>query len=487
MARNAMKEAPSYIERKGSALKNPDRALLQFAQQTKAKFFNALFPDVNGQMNWTTKPIGELEGALEDGVPFDGSSIPGFKMINESDMVAVLDPLTAIQDPFLRSAAISIICNVREPLGKEFFDYAPRTIALRAEALLRESGIADTAYFGPELEFFTFDDVRFQQDANAGFYSVDSSEGAWNTGRTEEGGNRGYKTQPKQGYYPMSTDKQPDMRMEMSEMLKHFGISVETLHHEVAAAQAEIDMRYDTLTAMADKASWYKYVIRKVAERHGKTATFMPKPLKGDNGSGMHVHMSLWKKGKPLFAGDGVAGLSEMGEHYAGGLSKHAKALCAFGNPLPNSYRRLVPGFEAPVNLAISAGNRSAALRVPTTNPSPKARRIEFRMPDPTANPYTLFPALLLAGLDGIKKKLKPIHTEEDLFEMEPEKLAKIPKAPGSLREALQALKEDHEFLTKDGVFSEEFIMQHIAMKEALLNDEVRSPTPFDFQSAFHA
>ncbi len=463
--------------------------VLAFTKEHGVKMVNLVFTDVHGVMHWTQKPITELPGILKEGAGFDGSSIPGFKAIQESDMLLVPDGQTTVIDPFCTGPAANIICNVREPMNSELFDLAPRTIALRAEAALKKSGIADTVYMGPEPEFFIFDDVRVDQGPNHGSYSVDSDEGSWNSGRMQEGGNQGFQTRPKSGYFPAAPhDKQWEMRREMMQTMIDMGIVIETGHHEVAAAQAEIDMRYAPLTKQADQVMAYKYVVRNVAQKHGKVATFMPKPLKGDNGSGMHVHQSLWKNGEPLFAGEGFAGLSPMAEQYIAGLIEHGPALAALCNPYPNSYRRLVPGFEAPVNLVASSRNRSAAIRIPTYSDNPKSKRVEFRMPDPTANPHIAFAAMLCAGMDGIERKREftaAMRTEKDVFSMGPDELEKIAKAPGNLEAALDALEADHEFLTRNGVFSEAFLMKYIDMKRAEIADERRSPTPHDFVTTF--
>jgi glutamine synthetase len=431
-----------------------------------------------------------LEDVLEGGAGFDGSSIRGFKQINESDMLLLPDPTTAILDVFQSEQTLSVLCDVRDPVSGDLYDSSPRTVARRAVDYLRQSNVADAAYFGPEAEFFIFDSVRYDSKPNGAFYEVDSSEAVWNTGRMEEGGNLGYKIRNKEGYFPVSpTDTQQDLRSTMVREMERAGIKIETFHHEVATAgQAEIDMERDEMLPMADKLLRYKYIVRNVAKRFGKTATFMAKPIYGDNGSGMHVHQSLWKEGKPLFAGGEYAGLSVMAMQYIAGLLKHAGALCALCNPTTNSYKRLVPGFEAPVNLIYSARNRSAAIRIPMYSQNPKAKRVEFRMPDATCNPYLAFSALLLAGLDGIENGLQPgAHTDENLYQMEASKLEAIKHAPPTLLHALDALEADHAFLTKGGVFTEEFIANYIAQKRAEAAEENMRPTAGEFFKYFDA
>lgn len=464
--------------------------VVEFAKKHGCTMLDLTFVDVPGTLQHTSKPIHELEDVLSGGAGFDGSSIRGFKQINESDMLLIPDPTTAVLDAFTGEPTLSVLCDVSDPIGGKAYDSSPRTIARRAIAHLQNSGMADTAYFGPEAEFFIFDSVRYDNKQQAAFYEVESNEGIWNSGRQEEGGNLGYKVRNKEGYFPASPfDTQQDIRSEMVREMERSGIKIETYHHEVATAgQAEIDMERDTLLVMADKLMRYKYIVRNVARRYGKTATFMPKPLWGDNGSGMHVHQSLWKDGKPLFAGNEYAGLSKMAVYYIAGLLKHARALCALCNPTTNSYKRLVPGFEAPVNLIYSARNRSAAIRIPMYSNNPKAKRVEFRMPDALCNPYLAFPALMLAGMDGIEKEMDAgKHTDDNLYAMDAEALSKIPHAPGSLSEALDALEQDHEFLTKDGVFTEEFIKAFIEQKRGEVADEAQRPTPSEFAKYFDA
>jgi len=458
--------------------------LLAFAKKHRATMADFTFVDVPGTLQRTTKPIHELMDVLEGGAGFDGSSIRGFQQIQESDMLLIPDIRSAFLDTFSSEPSVSLLCDVQDPVSGKPYGNSPRTIAKRAVDALHESGIADTAYFGPEAEFFIFDNVRFDQSAGSAFYSVDSEEASWNTGREEEGGNMGYKIRHKEGYFPAGPqDRHQTVRTAMVRELEQAGIRIETAHHEVATAgQAEIDMQFADLMTMADSLVRYKYIVKNTAARFGKTVTFMPKPLFGDNGSGMHVHQSLWLGGKPLFAGNEYAGLSTMALHYLAGLLKHAPALCALCNPTTNSYKRLVPGFEAPVNLIYSARNRSAAIRIPMYSQNPKAKRIEFRMPDASCNPYLAFSALLLAGLDGIEKELSPgMHTDENLYHMTPAQLSKIPHAPATLMEALDALEADHDFLTSRGVFTEEFLAAYIEGKRAEAQEENMHPTPSEF------
>ena len=425
------------------------------------------------------------ETAFTDGVPFDGSSIRGWKAINESDMTMVIDPTTAWMDPFMAEPTISFICSIKEPRTGEPYSRCPRTIAQKAIDYLLSTGLGDTAFFGPEAEFFIFDDVRFDQTQNSGYYYVDSIEGRWNSGKEEAGGNLGYKPRYKEGYFPVApTDTSQDMRTEMLLTMAKCGVPIEKHHHEVATGgQCELGFRFATLVQAADYLLTYKYVIKNVGKKYGKSITFMPKPLFNDNGSGMHVHQSIWKDGKPLFAGDQYAGFSQMGLHYIGGILKHAPALLAITNPTTNSYKRLVPGFEAPVNLAYSQGNRSASVRIPLSGTNPKAKRLEFRCPDATSNPYLAFAAMLCAGIDGIKNQIDPGEPlDVDIYDLSPEELSKIPSTPGSLEGALEALEKDHSFLTETGVFTEDFIQTWISYK---LDNEVNPmrlrPHPYEF------
>lgn len=425
------------------------------------------------------------ESSFTDGVPFDGSSIRGWKAINESDMAMVLDPKTAWIDPFMAEPTLSVVCSIVEPRTGEPYSRCPRVIAQKAIDYLISTGVGDTAFFGPEAEFFIFDDVRFDQNQHEGYYYVDSVEGRWNSGRKEEGGNLGYKPRYKEGYFPVApTDTSQDMRTEMLLTMAKCGVPIEKHHHEVASGgQCELGFKFGTLVQAADWLMTYKYVIKNVAKKYGKTVTFMPKPVFNDNGSGMHTHQSIWNDGQPLFAGDGYAGLSQMALHYIGGILKHAPALLALTNPTTNSYKRLVPGFEAPVNLAYSQGNRSASIRIPLSGTNPKAKRLEFRCPDATSNPYLAFAAMLCAGLDGIKNQIDPgASLDVDIYDLSPEELSKIPSTPGSLDAALEALEHDHAFLTEPGVFTEDFINTWITYK---LDNEVNPmrlrPHPYEF------
>jgi glutamine synthetase len=463
--------------------------VIAFAKNKGARILDLRFMDFPGLWQHLSVPIGELtEGLFTDGHGFDGSSIRGWQAINASDMLIIPDPDSARIDPFLKDSTLVMICDVVDPVTRENYSRDPRNIAKKAEAFLKASGIADVAYFGPEAEFFVFDDIRFDSTENSCYYFVDSAEGQWNTGRSE-GPNLGYKPRYKEGYFPVPPmDSQQDIRSEMVLLMEEVGIQVETHHHEVATAgQAEIDMRFDSLVKMADKLQWYKYIIKQVARRHNKTATFMPKPLFNDNGSGMHTHQSLWKGGEPLFAGDGYSGVSQTCLHYIGGILKHAPALCAFVAPTTNSYKRLVPGFEAPVNLAYSSRNRSAGVRIPMYSPSPKAKRIEVRFPDPACNAYLAFAAMLMAGLDGIENRLDPGEPlDKDIYALSPAELSKVPSVPGSLDGALNALENDHEFLTKGDVFTQDVIETWLEYKRGREIDPVRlRPHPYEFKLYF--
>jgi glutamine synthetase len=444
------------------------------------------FTDVPGMWQHTSYPVQVFEeDAMVDGMGFDGSSIRGFKVINESDMLLMPDVTTAFIDPFFEHKTLVMICDVKDPITKEFYSRDPRGIAKKAAAYLKASGIGDGAYFGPEAEFFVFDDVRYGTGQQYSSYEVDSVEGHWNT-RREEGPNLGYKIRPKEGYFPVPpSDTLHDLRAEMALTMAKIGLTVECHHHEVATAgQCEIDMKFDELVAMADHQMKYKYVVKQVARQNGMTATFMPKPLYGDNGSGMHCHQSIWKDGKPLFADPaGYAGLSDMCKWYIGGLLKHAPSILAFAAPTTNSYRRLVPGYEAPVNLAWSLRNRSAACRIPMYSDSPKAKRVEFRCPDPSCNPYIAFAAMLMAGLDGIKNKIDPGEpTDKNIYDLPPEEAALIKKVPGQLADAIAALEADHEYLLEGEVFTPDFIASYIDLKTATELDPIRlRPHPYEF------
>ena len=466
--------------------KTPSEALA-LAGKAGCRLVDLKFMDFIGHWQHFSVPMHQLtEDKFESGFGFDGSSLRGWQPINASDMLMVPDASTAVVDPFLATVpTLSLICDIVDPVTHEGYSRDPRYIARKAEAYLKQTGIADTAFFGPEAEFFIFDDVRFDQTANAGFYAVDSIEGEWNSGR-EEGPNLGHKPRHKGGYFPVSPlDTLTDIRHQMVMTLEQVGLTVEADHHEVSTGgQCEIDVRFTTLTLMADQLMWFKYVVKNLARLNGRSATFMPKPIWNDNGSGMHTHQSLWKDGKPLFAGDGYAGLSEMGLHYIGGILKHAPALCAFTNPTTNSYRRLVPGFEAPVNLAYSGRNRSAAVRIPMYELNPKSKRVEYRTPDPSCNGYLAFAAMLMAGLDGIENQIDPGEPlDKDIYGLSPEELADVPSTPASLDDALAALRADYEFLLKGDVFAEDAIQTWLWYKQTQELDHVRTkPVPAEFQ-----
>jgi glutamine synthetase len=459
--------------------------VLKFIKENGIKFVDLKFMDFPGQWQHFTVPVTHFDaGSFEDGFGFDGSSIRGWKSIHESDMLLIPDPETMFVDLFVESPTLSLICDVYEPATKEKYSRCPRNIAQKAEAYLLSTGIADTVYYGPEAEFFVFDDVRFDSQPNGSFYIVGSVEGKWNSGR-EENPNLGYKPRFKEGYFPVPpTDSLMDLRNEMVTNLISCGIDVEAQHHEVASGgQCEIDLRFMPLVKAADQLLMFTYIVKNTAKKNNKTVTYMPKPIYGDNGSGMHVHTSLWKKGKPLFAGSGYAGLSEMGLYFIGGLLKHAASLLAFTNPTTNSYKRLVPGFEAPVNLAYSQRNRSASIRIPMYSSSPKSKRVEFRCPDASGNPYLGFSAMLMAGLDGVINRIDPGEPlDKDIYDMEPEELKNVPSTPGSLEAALKALENDHEYLLKGDVFTEDVIETWIKYK---MDKEVKpmalQPHPYEF------
>jgi glutamine synthetase len=460
--------------------------VLQFARDEGVEIVDFRFCDLPGLMQHFSVPVDQLtEGSFVEGHGFDGSSIRGFQEIQESDMILIPDPNTAVLDPFRQHTTLNINCFVHDPVTGESYSRDPRYIAKKAEDYLRTTGIADTVYFGPEAEFFIFNDVKFKQDQHSAYYEVDSIEGIWNSAK-DEGPNLGFKPRYKEGYFPVPPmDHFQDLRSEMILKMIALGIDIEVQHHEVGTAgQAEIDMRFDTLLRMADKLMLYKYVVKNVARDNGYTATFMPKPLFQDNGSGMHCHQSLWTDGEPLFyAETGYAGLSDIGRHYIGGLLAHAPAILAFAAPTTNSYKRLVPGYEAPVNLVYSQRNRSAACRIPIYSKSPKAKRVEFRCPDPACNPYIAFAAMLMAGLDGVQNKIEPPDpVDKDLYDLPPEELANVPQVPGSLEAALAALEADHAFLTAGGVFTDDLIETWLAYKRKREIDEVRlRPHPYEF------
>ncbi len=460
--------------------------VLRLAQDEGVEIVDFRFCDLPGLMQHFSAPVHELtDDGFDEGYGFDGSSIRGFQEIQESDMLLIPDPNTAVIDPFRQHKTLNINCFVRDPVTGESYSRDPRYVAKKAEDYLTSTGIADTAYFGPEAEFFIFDDVRFMQDQRSAFYQVDSIEGIWNSAK-DENPNLGFKPRYKEGYFPVPPmDHFQDLRSEMVLELERLGVEIEIQHHEVGTAgQAEIDMRFDTLLVMADKLMLYKYVVKNVARANGHSATFMPKPLFQDNGSGMHCHQSLWKGGDPLFYDEtGYAGVSDLGRWYIGGLLKHAAAILAFAAPTTNSYKRLVPGYEAPVNLVYSQRNRSAACRIPLYSKSPKAKRVEFRCPDPSANPYLAFAAMLMAGLDGVQNRIEPPDpVDKDLYDLPPEELAKVPQVPGSLQESLAALEADQDFLKAGGVFTDDLIETWIEYKTLHEVDEIRlRPHPWEF------
>jgi len=460
------------------------KEVMELAKKHKAVMVDLKFVDFPGTWQHFTIPIEELtDNVFTEGSGFDGSSIRGWQAINNSDMMVVPDPTTAVMDPFTSAPTLSMICNVVDPITRENYSRDPRHVSQKAEKYLKSTKIGDVSYWGPEAEFFIFDNARYDQTSNSGYYYIDSDEGIWNSGK--DGTNLGNKPRHKEGYFPVAPiDTQQDIRTEMIIEMAKAGIPVEKHHHEVATAgQAEIDLRYDTLTKMADNMMMYKYVIKNVARRYGKTVTFMPKPIFGDNGSGMHTHQSIWKGGTPLFAGKEYAGISQLCLWYIGGILKHAPALAAFTNPTVNSYKRLTPGFEAPVNLAYSSRNRSAGIRIPMYSPNPKAKRIEVRFPDPACNPYLSFAAMLMAGLDGIENKIDPGQPmDKDLYDLEPHEAAKVKKMPGSLDESLRNLEKDHDFLLKGNVFTQDVLETWWTYKREKEIDAIRlRPHPYEF------
>ncbi len=461
------------------------KEVLALCREKDVKAVDLRFMDFPGLWQHFTIPVSKLdEEVFEEGLGFDGSSIRGWQAINESDMLVVPQPETAMIDPFAELTTLSMICNIQDPITREDYSRDPRNVARKAVNYMKSTGIGDTCFIGPEAEFFIFDDIRFEQTPNAGFYYIDSVEGQWNRGR-DEGPNLGSKLRYKEGYFPVPpADQMMNIRNEMMNYLIDSGIEVEAQHHEVGTAgQSEIDMTFDTLVDMADKMMMYKYIIKNVARKHNKLVTFMPKPIYSDNGSGMHTHISLWKADQPLFAGNGYAGLSDAALYAIGGLLKHAAAICAFTNPTTNSYKRLVPGFEAPVNLAYSQRNRSAAVRIPMYSASPKAKRVEFRCPDPSCNPYLAFAAILMASLDGIQNKIDPGEPlDKDIYDLTPEELQDVPTTPGTLEEALRGLREDHEFLLRGDVFTPDVIDTWIWYKTENEVDQLKlRPHPFEF------
>jgi len=463
--------------------------VLNYAADQGARFVSIRFTDLPGAWHHLTFPIEQLtEESFEEGFGFDASSLRGWAAINESDMLLIPDPTRCWVDPFTEETTICLIATVVDPITKEGYAFDPRAIARRAEGYLRFTGIADTVFFGPEAEFFVFDEAYFHNEQQSSGYTVKSEEGHWNSGRMggELNPNSGYHIRAKEGYVPCApTDTLIDLRNAISLILADVGVHVECHHHEVATAgQCEIDFRFSNLLHTADNLMLFKNIVKNTARAHGKTATFMPKPIFGDNGSGMHCHQSLWKDDKPLFAGDGYAGLSEMAKFYIGGLLKHAPSIVAFAAPTTNSYKRLVPGYEAPVNLAYSARNRSAAVRIPMFSPSPKAKRLEFRPPDPSCNPYIAFAAMLMAGLDGVQNRIDPGDPlEKDIYDLKPEELKNVPSLPGSLEASLDALEKDHEYLLKGDVFTMPIIERWITYKREQEVDPMRlRPHPLEFQ-----
>ena len=460
--------------------------LLAYIRDENVEMIDIRFCDLPGVMQHFTVPAGSFsEAVFEDGLAFDGSSITGFQKIHESDMALLPDPTTAFLDPFRKAKTLVVNFFVHDPLTKEPYSRDPRNIARKAEEYLRSTGLADTAFFAPEAEFYVFDDVRYETSTQGAFFAIDSEAGAWNTGRVEDGGNRGYKVKIKGGYFPVAPmDHFADLRDEIVKVCEESGLVVERAHHEVGTAgQAEINWRFDTMLVSADNVMKFKYIVKNVAWQAGKTATFMPKPIFGDNGSGMHVHSSLWNGGTPLFYDEnGYGGLSDTARWYIGGILKHAPALLAFTNPSVNSYHRLVPGFEAPVNLVYSQRNRSACMRIPITGSNPKAKRVEFRCPDPSSNPYLAFAAMLLAGLDGIENRIEPpAPIDKDLYELPPEEHAEVDQVPADLGAVLDALEADHEFLLAGDVFTPDLIENWITLKRAEIDAIRQRPHPYEF------
>jgi glutamine synthetase len=465
------------------------KEILKLIKDKEVKYVDLRFTDPRGKWQHLAMDVRMMdEAAFEDGIMFDGSSIAGWKAINESDMTLMPDCSSATLDPFSAQTMLAIFCDVLEPSTKEQYSRCPRSVAKRAEAYVKASKVADVAYFGPEAEFFVFDDVRFKVSMNETFVYLDDVEGPYNTGKAYEGGNMGHRPPIKGGYFPVApVDQGSDLRGEMLSTMAEMGLDVEKHHHEVAPSQHELGIKFGTLTRCADAMQIYKYVVQNVAHSYGKTATFMPKPVKGDNGSGMHVHQSLWKAGKPLFAGNGYADLSELALYYIGGIIKHAKAINAFTNPTTNSYKRLIPGFEAPVLLAYSARNRSASCRIPF-GAGPKAKRVEVRFPDPLANPYLGYAAMLMAGLDGIANKIHPGDPmDKNLYDLPPEELKNVPQVCGSLREALENLDKNREFLKKGGVFSDDLIDSYIELKMEEVWALEHTPHPIEYQMYYSA
>ncbi len=468
------------------------KQVLEFAKKNHVVMVDLKFTDWPGMWQHFSVPLHQLEEAsFDDGFGFDGSSIRGWQAINASDMLVIPDPNTAMLDPFCEHPTLSLICSIVDPITRESYTRDPRWIAAKAANYVKMTGIGDTIYFGPEAEFFIFNSIRYETAPNKGIYEIDSIEGCWNRGREQDYGkpNLGYKPRYKEGYFPVPpSDTLQDIRTEMVLEMEKLGIEIEAQHHEVATAgQCEIDMKFSPIVQMADKVMLYKYVVKNVSKRHGMTATFMPKPLFMDNGSGMHCHQSIWRDGKPLFAGNKYAGLSDIALWYIGGILKHAKALSAFTNPTTNSYKRLVPGYEAPVNLAYSSRNRSAACRIPMYSPSPKAKRVEVRFPDPACNPYLAFAAMTMAGIDGIENKIDPGQPlDKNIYALSPEEKRGIETMPGSLEEALNNLEADKDFLLKGDVFTTDAIDTWIEYKrEAEVAQVALRPHPHEFELYF--
>ncbi len=459
------------------------KSVFDLIKKHDINYIDLRFTDPRGKLQHLTQHISTMdEAAFKDGIMFDGSSIAGWKAINESDMTLIPDASTAVIDPFYAEPTLAVFCDVHDPVTGKPYERCPRSIAKKAEAHLIESGLGDTAYFGPEAEFFVFDDVRFSTDPHNTFVKLDSTEGPHNSGRDYPEGNLGHRPRVKGGYFPVNpTDSAQDLRTEMVSLIKQMGVEVEKHHHEVAASQHELGIKFSTLSRCGDNMQVYKYVVHNVAATYGKTATFMPKPVYGDNGSGMHVHQSIWKSGKPLFAGKGYADLSDFALYYIGGIIKHAKALNAITNPTTNSYKRLVPGFEAPVLLAYSSRNRSASCRIPFVN-SPKGKRVEVRFPDPCANPYLAYAAMMMAGLDGVRNKIHPGEAmDKNLYELPPKELAKVPTVCGSLEQAILALEKDHDFLLKGDVFTADMIASYLDLKREEWDRFRTAPHPVEF------
>ncbi len=483
MAKKSMKTKKEKSAVKATKAGNNFSAFFKSVKENGVEYVSFRFTDMRGKLQHTAQHISTVdEDMLTDGIMFDGSSIAGWKAINESDMILMPDVSTARMDPFSALPTLNVFCDVYEPSTGQPYSRDPRSIARSAEQYLRSSGLADTSYFGPEAEFFIFDDVRIDVKMNKVSYEIDSTEGPYNSGTQYEHGNMGHRPGVKGGYFPVQpVDSTNDLRGEMTSTLAKMGVPMEKHHHEVAPSQVELGLKFSTLVDSADNMQLYKYVVHNVAHAYGKTATFLPKPVFGDNGSGMHVHQSLWRAGKPLFAGSGYADLSETCLYYIGGIIKHAKALNAITNPTTNSYKRLVPGYEAPVLLAYSARNRSASCRIPFAT-SPKGKRVEVRFPDPAANSYLAFAAMLMAGLDGIQKKIHPGEAmDKNLYDLPPEELSEIPTVCGSLREALAALRDDHDFLLKGGVFSKDFIESYLELRYAEVMAFETMPHPIEY------